>query len=239
MADHAGIAIALSEADGVEGLGQSADLIDFDEDRIGDAFDDAFLEDRRVGDEEVVADELDFIAKALGELLPAFPIAFGEAVFDGDDGRIFFDHPLEVTDHLLGGLLAFFGFDEVIDAIAFIEFAGSDVHAEEDLFAELVAGFLNRFRDEGERLFVALLAGRSEAAFVADAGFIAVGFDDFLEGVEDLSPGAEGFTEGGEAGGDDEEFLEIDGGLRVGAAVDDVHARSRDDFAVGAADVAI
>ena len=41
-----------------------------------------------VGDEQIVADELDLVAELVGQLLPAVPIVFGAAVFDGDDRDI-------------------------------------------------------------------------------------------------------------------------------------------------------
>ena len=45
--------------DGVDGLGDCADLIELDEDGVGDALVDAAGKDFRVGHEDVVADELD------------------------------------------------------------------------------------------------------------------------------------------------------------------------------------
>ena len=44
--------------DGVERLGDRADLIQLHEQRVADAFGDAALQDLRVGDEHVVADQL-------------------------------------------------------------------------------------------------------------------------------------------------------------------------------------
>ena len=46
----------------VERLGDGADLIQLDQDRVGDALVDALLQDRGVGDEQVVADELHLVA---------------------------------------------------------------------------------------------------------------------------------------------------------------------------------
>ena len=39
-----------------------------------------------VGDEEVVADDLDLVAELVGQELPAVPVVLGQAVLDGDDG---------------------------------------------------------------------------------------------------------------------------------------------------------
>ena len=81
-----GVAVAAAELDGFEGLGDGADLVDLDQDGVGDLLLDALLQALGVGDEEVVADELDCVADVFGEELPAVPVVFGEAVFDGDDG---------------------------------------------------------------------------------------------------------------------------------------------------------
>ena len=43
VADDGGVAGALGHLDGGEGLGQRADLVDLDQDRVGNALVDAFL----------------------------------------------------------------------------------------------------------------------------------------------------------------------------------------------------
>jgi len=64
-----------------------------------------------VGDEHVVAHELDLVAEGVGQFLPGFPVVLGAAVLDGDD-RIFRDElPVEL-DHLVTGELAAVGFLE-------------------------------------------------------------------------------------------------------------------------------
>ncbi len=61
MRDDGIVAGFAGQLDGVDGFGDAADLIELDEDGVGDAFVDAAGEARCVGDEEVVADELDFL----------------------------------------------------------------------------------------------------------------------------------------------------------------------------------
>ena len=85
MADDGGVVVVLGQLDGVERLGERADLVDLDEDRVGRAGVNALLEELHVGDEQIVADELDLVAELVGELLPVRPVAFGAAVFDADD----------------------------------------------------------------------------------------------------------------------------------------------------------
>ena len=51
-----------------------------------------------VGDEDVVADELDLVAQHPGELGPALEIVLRAAILDGDDGE-FGDEAGEVVHH--------------------------------------------------------------------------------------------------------------------------------------------
>ena len=55
---HRGIAGLLRHAHGVERLAQRADLVDLDQDGVGDLLVDALLQAGDIGDEEIVADEL-------------------------------------------------------------------------------------------------------------------------------------------------------------------------------------
>ncbi len=86
VGEDRGVAVAHGELDGFEGFGEGADLVDLHEDGVGGFGFDAFLEELGVGDEEVIADELDFVAELVGEFFPAVPVVFGHAVFDGADG---------------------------------------------------------------------------------------------------------------------------------------------------------
>ncbi|SRR6266849_97704 len=58
--DYGVVAGFAGQLDGVDGFGDSADLIELDENGVGDALFDAAGKDLRVGDENVVADQLDF-----------------------------------------------------------------------------------------------------------------------------------------------------------------------------------
>ena len=64
VADDGGVAVVLGQFDGVEGLGERADLVHLHEDRVGHAGVDALAEELDVGDEEVVADELGLRAES-------------------------------------------------------------------------------------------------------------------------------------------------------------------------------
>src|SRR5260370_41479833 len=61
MRDDGIVAGFAGQFDGVDGFRDAADLVQLDENGVGDAFADAAGKTRSVGDEEVVADELDFL----------------------------------------------------------------------------------------------------------------------------------------------------------------------------------
>src|ERR1700682_1567630 len=82
MRDDRCIARAHGHAYRCEGLRQGPDLVDLDQDRIGDTFGNALFENLGVGHEQIVADQLHFLAEPVGEQLPAVPIVLGHAVLD-------------------------------------------------------------------------------------------------------------------------------------------------------------
>src|SRR3972149_6351562 len=61
--DDGAVAAALGEVDALEGLGERADLVQLDEDRVGDPLLDPAREALDVGDEDVVADDRAAVAK--------------------------------------------------------------------------------------------------------------------------------------------------------------------------------
>src|SRR3954451_24786007 len=99
---HRGVARLVRHLDGRERLGQRADLVDLDQDRVGEAAGDAIGEPRHVGDKEVVADELAFLSDQIGDGFPAFEVVFGHPVLNGDD-RVAAHQVGEVFRLLLAG----------------------------------------------------------------------------------------------------------------------------------------
>ena len=110
---------------------------------------DADLQPLRIGDEEVVADQLHLAAQPLGQQLPAVEVVLGAAVLDGDD-RVAVDQAGQVVDHA-GGVerLALAG-HAVLAVLE--ELAGGGVAAEVEVLAGAVAGRLARLHDEAQRL---------------------------------------------------------------------------------------
>src|SRR5207244_12846893 len=106
VGDEGGLSIAASEVDGVEGFADGADLVYLDQNAVGDVLVDSLLQELDVGDEEVVANELNLVADLFRQVRPAFPIVFGEAVFERDD-RIIIRPLRPEADHLVGTLRRF------------------------------------------------------------------------------------------------------------------------------------
>src|SRR3954463_4427555 len=232
---HRGVAGLVRHLDGGERLGQRADLVDLDQDRVGPSGLDAFGEALDVGDKEIVADELALLADEVGQLLPAVHVVFRHAVLDGDD-RIARDEISKVLG-LLGdraGLAL-----ALIYVLAVLEELGRGaVEANDDVGARLVAGLADRVHDEFER-GVRRRQVRGKAALVADICVEASLPQIRLQGVQDLRPIAQALGKGGRANRQDHEFLEVDRIVGVHAAIDDVHHRHRQETRGGAADVTV
>jgi hypothetical protein len=80
-----GVPAAPARRDRLQRLGDGADLVDLDQRRVPDAAGDGVGDDGRIGDEDVVADELDPVAQPGGERGPAVPVVLAQAVLDQPD----------------------------------------------------------------------------------------------------------------------------------------------------------
>ena len=164
---HRGVAGAAREQHGVERLRQRADLVDLDQDRVRHAALDALREAGGVGDEEVVADELDAVAEPLGDREPAFPVVLGHAVFDRHD-RV----PVAELDETVGPLhrpvLHAFAGEHVPTVVEELRRRG--IERDRDLLARACTPRLRSPRRSSvERVLVRRQVGR-EATFVAERG---------------------------------------------------------------------
>src|SRR5262249_13541660 len=83
VAHDGGGPAAARQLDRSDRFAQAPDLVDFDEDAVRHPPVDSLLKALDVGHEQVVAHELHFFPEGFGELLPAFPVVFCAAVFDG------------------------------------------------------------------------------------------------------------------------------------------------------------
>ena len=65
VADDGGIACALGHFDGGKGLAQGSNLVDLDEDGVGNALVYAFLQNFGVSDKQIVSHQLHFFVQAI------------------------------------------------------------------------------------------------------------------------------------------------------------------------------
>ena len=220
MADHAGVAGPAGQVDGLQRFGQRADLVDLDQDRVGHPQLDAPLQAVAVGDEQVVAHQLHRGPQAIGQQLPAVPVILGNAVLDRHD---------RVAAHQLGQL-----FDHLGTAVAaaakgvaavFVKLGAGHIEGQRDLVAGAIAGLLDRLDQDVAGGVIAQVGGK--ATLIADGGAHALLMQQALEGVEHLGTHAQGFLEAAGTVGHHHEFLKVEAVGGVGAPVDDVHQRHR------------
>ena len=132
------------------------------------------MQEGDIGDEQIVAHELNLAAKFFGQVLPAVPITLGQAVLKRNDGIVF--RPLRPeADHIVRALRRFIGFLENVLSVL-IKLAGRRVERNRDFFTRLIARLLNRFKNYFDGLDVRFHRG-SETAFVADRCVVAAPFE--------------------------------------------------------------
>ena len=223
----------MGQLDGVDGLREGTDLVDLDQQGVCGVGLDALGQALRVGDEQVVADDLHLVADLLVEGGPGLPVLLVEGVLDGDQ-RVLGDELLVVLDHLgarLGRAL------EVVLAVG-VELGGGDVQGQGDVLAGLVASSLDGLADEVEGGGIAGQV-RGEAALVTQTGGQALVLEDLLECVVDGSAHAVGLTEGVRTDRGDHELLDVDVGVGVGSTVEDVHHGNGQDVGIRSTQVLV
>ena len=118
-----------------------------------------------------------------------------------------------------------------------MQFGDRRIHRDRDLFARHVAGGPDRRHQQLQRLLVGLEVGR-EATLVTDGRAVAAVVQRRLQVVEHLGPDPQRLRERPATDRDDHELLEVDRVVGVGAAVEDVHHRDRQDVRGLAAEIA-
>ena len=146
------------------------------------------------------------VAETFGELSPAGPIVFAEAVFDGENGVVV-DNPLIPIGEIGAGLPVAVGFELIV--VVDGKFGCRNIHCDGDVLAGREAGGLDGELDELERFIVAVFDERSIAAFIANGSGVVAGFEDFFQRMEDFGAHAYGGRDGIGANGNDHVFLKV------------------------------
>ena len=250
MRNDRSIAFNLSALDSSEGFRNRTDLVHLDEDSVSDASLDAFVEDGRVGNEQVVTHEVDLATELVGKNLPTCPVSFIETVFNGEDGVLVDELFIELDhvsrlDSLLGALLERVGNSLGAFLFSFLvaEFGRSNVKSDLDVLAENVTSVFSSGLQSSESLFeghhvldfVTELVlsrldsnARSKATFVTNRRIETTLLEDSLKSVEDFGHHLETLGESLSANRSDHEFLEVDRSGRVSTTVDHVAHRARE-----------
>mmetsp|Transcript_22761 Transcript_22761/g.35650 ORF Transcript_22761/g.35650 Transcript_22761/m.35650 type:complete len:325 (-) Transcript_22761:275-1249(-) len=208
----------------LDGLGDSSDLVNLQEETRAGLLLDTSLNTGGVGDEQVVSNNL--AASDLGEELGVVsPVILVERILDGDNGEVL-GETLVNLDELVsgdnhGGVSV--GVLEVKVVLAIlVELRGGDVHADLDLAG--VSSLLDGLDQEVQALLVLLDIGGETTLVTNVAGIHAVLLlDHTLEGVVHLGGHADSLLERLGTGGTDHELLHGKPVAGVGTAVDDVH----------------
>src|ERR1051326_6186047 len=83
-------------------LGQGANLVELNQDRVGSMLLNAPFQAGRIGDEQIITHKLYAITEALAQQFPAIPVILAQTIFDSDDG-VFRDPLLVEVYHFTGG----------------------------------------------------------------------------------------------------------------------------------------
>ena len=225
MRHDGAIAGMLGKQDCVDSLGEGADLVGLDQNRIGAFLGDAALQELDIGDKQIIANQLDAVTQTLGEDFPVGPIVLGKAVFDRNYGVVV-DNPSIPVNEVVGRLPVAVGFQDIM--ILIVKFRGGDVHGDADIFAELVVSFIDGILDAFEWLVVAITNARSIATLVANSGGVVALFQDILQGMKNLGAHTNSIGDVASAGRDNHVFLEVGRPGGMLAAVHDIHHGHRD-----------
>src|SRR5437660_7386239 len=221
MGHNGGVVRLLGHADRGQRLGERADLIRLDENGVRDVLLDAFAQKLRVGDEQIVADQLQPGAERARELRPTVPVALAHAILDRDD-RVFAGEVCQVARELGAREAAVLEL-ELVGAVA-EELRARDVEPEIQVLAGAVAGRVDRLQDDPEGRLVGLKA-RREAALIAHGCRQTALVQQLLERMKHLGAGAQRLAKARRPDRQDHELLDIQAVVGVGAAIDDVHHR--------------
>ena len=143
VAHHARVAVLVRHGDRVERLRKRSDLVDLDQNRVGDALFDSLGETHGVRDKKIVADQLHAIAKDVGLVLPAGPFVLVQAVLDGEDRVLVTEILVESSQLFVGQALAV----EVVEPVVLQHLGAGHVEGNSDVPIWLETGLFDRGQD--------------------------------------------------------------------------------------------
>ena len=217
VGDDGRVARVGGEFHGIERFRECADLVELNENGVAAVQTYPLGEALCIRNEEVVSYELHLVAERGSQPLPAVPIFFIQAVFNGIDG-IFFYEFLPVGNEFVGSILLAALGQDVFTGLGTLPFTCRRVKGETEVGARFVAGFFYILENVLNGFFIARKIGR-EAAFVADGGSQPFFFQEGCEDMEDFRAPAQTFGKGRCTGRHNHKFLDVHRVGRVGTAV--------------------
>lgn len=133
MRDNGSVASIFRHLDSSQSFGQRADLVEFDQDGVSDTFFDTFFQDFGVGYEQIVTNQLDFVAQRFSLVCKTFPVRFVQTVFDRYDRVLFGQVFQEVSELFRSEGFVTFASQNIF--AVFVEFRSSTVHSQSNVFA--------------------------------------------------------------------------------------------------------
>ena len=227
--------MTMSQVDSAHCFSQSTDLVNFNQNRVGDFLFNTHSQTFRIRNKEVVPDELDFVAQSIGQHFPAFPVIFSHTVFNREN-REFSTQFLVEFNHFFVGV-RFADTFEFIFAV-FIKFRRSGIHSENNIFPWFISCGFDSINNESQSFFGRFQI-RSKTAFITDIGVMTGRFEVFLQGVENFRTHADSFTNRRRADRHNHKFLEVNRVVSVLTAVNNVHHRHRQNVSHCTAEITI
>ena len=235
MRNNASVTCAFSSFDSIKGFSQSTDLVYFNKDSICYAFVDALNEAFFVGNEQVVAYQLNFFTNFLGQKFPASPIVFSQTIFNGNDG-IFFAKVCQIINHFFRSFNYAFTF-QMIFAV-FVHFAACNVQCNYDIFFRFVTSFNNCFQNNFDS-FCVVVQVRSKATFITQSSAQTFFFQQCFQIMVDFCVHTQSFAKGFCAYRHNHKFLNVNIVVSVFATVQNVHHGNGQFFSCNTAQVQV
>ncbi len=211
--------MTLSHINSFHCFAQSADLVNFDQNRVSNAFFKAHSQTFRVCNKQIIANQLDSVTQSNCQQFPAFEIIFSHTVFNREDWE-FVAQTFVVFNHLSVGI----GFAFALHFIfaVFIKFRRSSINSQNNIFTWFVTSVFDGVYNKGQS-FVSGLQIRSKTAFIANVCVLTGSFQVFLQSLENFGTHTDSFFNRICRNRHNHKFLNINRVICVFAAVQNVH----------------
>jgi len=149
----------------INGLGNGSDLIQFNQHTIGYVIFNAFGNNCRIGNENIIANNLNFIAQFGIHFFPSAPVIFCQAIFNRAN-RIFGKHTFVIFNHSVA--VNFLSFKQILSI--FKETAGSSINSQVNIFTGNITCCFNCLYNYDKCLFVGCQIG-SKTTFITNGSY--------------------------------------------------------------------